>query len=495
MSERSGWETVIGLEVHVQLATRSKIFSGASTAFGAAPNTQASPVDLALPGTLPVLNEEAVRMAIRFGLATGAEINRESVFDRKNYFYPDLPKGYQISQFSQPIVGKGHLDVQLDDGQTLRVGITRAHLEEDAGKSLHEDYSGMTGIDLNRAGTPLLEVVSEPDLRSSAQAAAYFRQMHALVRYLGICDGNLNEGSMRCDANVSVRPQGTTELGQRTEIKNLNSFRFLQQAIDAEVARQIEVLESGGRIVQETLLYEPELNRTRSMRSKEDSTDYRYFPEPDLLPVVVDDALIEAIRATLPELPHEKRERYQAELGLGAYDAAWLTSEPEVAAYFEAAAENSGEAKLAANWVMGELSGALNKAELDITRSPVSATRLAALIRRIKDGTLSSKTAKQLFEALWQEPAAQDEAAEAAATCIDQRIEALGLKQMSDSGELARMVDEVVAANPAQVEQFRAGKDKVLGFFVGQIMKQTQGKANPQQVNELLRAALSGKPD
>ncbi len=492
------WETVIGLEIHTQLATRSKIFSGASTAFGAAPNTQACALDLALPGVLPVVNAEAVRMAIRFGLAIGAQVNQHSVFDRKNYFYPDLPKGYQISQFSQPIVGAGHLDVLLPDGETLRVGITRAHLEEDAGKSLHEDFSGMTGIDLNRAGMPLLEIVSEPDLRGAAQAAAYFRQMHALVRYLRICDGNLNEGSMRCDANVSIRPAGSSALGERTEIKNLNSFRFLEQAIEAEVARQIEILESGGTIVRETLLYDPVRNQTRSMRSKEDATDYRYFPEPDLLPVVVDDALVAEIRASLPELPTEKRARYEAHLGLSSYDAAWLTADPDVAAYFEAVLANCNEPKLAANWVMGELSGALNKQELDITQSPVAADHMAALITRIKDGTLSSKTAKQLFASLMgsgqltvTHSVSGEGTVKAAQAEIDKEIDQLGLRQMSDSGELAALVAQVVAANPEQVAQFRAGKEKVLGFFVGQIMKSTQGKANPQQLNELLRKALT----
>ncbi len=473
------WEPVIGLEVHVQLATRSKIFSGASTAFGAEPNTQASAVDLGLPGVLPVLNEAAVRMAVKFGLAIGAEIHPYSVFDRKNYFYPDLPKGYQISQFAQPVVGRGRLIVPLPDGSEREVGITRAHLEEDAGKSVHDAYAGMTGIDLNRAGTPLLEVVSEPDLRTPEEAAAYFRQMHALVRYLKICDGNLAEGSMRCDANVSVRRRGDAALGERTEIKNVNSFRFLERAIAYEIERQIDVLESGGRVVRETRLYDAERDETRSMRSKELSEDYRYFPDPDLLPVHVDAALLESVRAELPELPADKRHRYVEALGLSPYDAGWLTQDPDVAGYFEAVTDASGDPKLAANWVMGELSAALNRVDLPITASPVTPAQLAALIARLKDDTLSSKTAKVLFEALW---AGEGE--------VDAIIEARGLKQVSDTGELQQIVARVVAENPEQVAQFRAGKEKVMGFFVGQVMKATQGKANPKQVNELLREAL-----
>ncbi|MEQ8482892.1 MAG: Asp-tRNA(Asn)/Glu-tRNA(Gln) amidotransferase subunit GatB [Pseudomonadales bacterium] len=473
------WEAVIGLEVHVQLATASKMFSGAPTTFGAAANEQACAVDLALPGTLPVINEQAVRMAVKFGLAIGAEIHPVSVFDRKNYFYPDLPKGYQISQFAHPIVGRGELSVGLPDGSERLVGITRAHLEEDAGKSLHEAYPGLTGIDLNRAGTPLLEVVSEPDLRSADEAAAYFRQMHTLVRYLGICDGNLAEGSMRCDANVSIRRHGDPQLGVRTELKNINSFRFLERAITYEIERQIDVLESGGRIVRETRLYDAERDETRSMRSKELSDDYRYFPDPDLLPVRLTPELIEAVRATLPELPAARRHRYVAELGLSPYDAQWLAQDPEVAAYFDAVAGAAGDAKLAANWVMGDLAAALNRAELGITRSPVSPARLAVLITRLKDGTLSSKTAKTLFEALWAEDGD-----------VDAIIDARGLRQVSDTGALAAIVNQVVADNPAQVAEFRAGKEKVLGFLVGQVMKATQGKANPQQVNALLRDAL-----
>jgi aspartyl-tRNA(Asn)/glutamyl-tRNA(Gln) amidotransferase subunit B len=474
------WEAVIGLEVHVQLATASKMFSGASTAFGAEPNRQACALDLALPGTLPVINEAAVRMAVKFGLAIGAEIHARSIFDRKNYFYPDLPKGYQISQFAHPIVGRGSLSVVLPDGSERIVGITRAHLEEDAGKSLHEAFPGQTGIDLNRAGTPLLEVVSEPDLRTPEEAAAYFRQMHTLVRYLEICDGNLAEGSMRCDANVSVRRQGDPELGVRTELKNINSFRFLERAIAYEIERQVDVLESGGRVVRETRLYDADRDETRSMRSKELSDDYRYFPDPDLLPLHLSDAFIAEVRASLPELPAARRHRYVSELGLSPNDAQWLTQDPEVAAYFDAAARISGDAKAAANWVMGELSAALNRAELGVGDSPVTPERLAALIARVKDGTLSSKTAKSAFEGLW-----------AGEGDVDAVIAARGLQQVSDIGALSAIVAQVVADNPGQVAEYRGGKDKVLGFFVGQVMKATQGKANPQQVNELLRQALT----
>jgi len=475
-----GWEAVIGLEVHVQLATRSKIFSGASTAFGAEPNAQACPVDLGLPGVLPVLNLEAVRMAVKFGLAIGAVINQRSVFDRKNYFYPDLPKGYQISQFQQPVVGAGHLTITLEDGTERTVGITRAHLEEDAGKSVHDAFPGLTGIDLNRAGTALLEVVSEPDLRTPAQAAAYFRRMHSLVRYLRICDGNLAEGSMRCDANVSVRPRGESTLGERTELKNINSFRFLERAIELEIERQIEVLESGGTIRRETRLYDPDRNETRAMRTKELSDDYRYFPDPDLLPLVITPEFIADVTASLPELPEARCARYRDSLGLPAYDAAWLTDDAEVADYFEAVATACGDPKLAANWVMGDLSAALNRADRTIAESPVSPAQLAALIARIKDDTISSKIAKTVFEALW---AGEGE--------VDAIIEARGLRQVSDSGALEALVRQVVADNPEQVAQFRAGKEKVFGFFVGQLMKATQGKANPKQLNDLLRAALA----
>ena len=479
-SIRPGWESVIGLEVHVQLATRSKIFSGAPIAFGAEPNTQACPVDLALPGVLPVLNLEAVRMAVKFGLAIGARINERSIFDRKNYFYPDLPKGYQISQFAQPVVGAGELTITLEDGSERVIRVTRAHLEEDAGKSIHDAFPGLTGIDLNRAGTALLEVVSEPDLRTPAEAAACFRRMHSLVRYLKICDGNLAEGSMRCDANVSVRPRGTAALGERTEIKNLNSFRFLERAIEHEIERQIDVLEGGGVIRRETRLFDPDRNETRAMRSKELSDDYRYFPDPDLMPVVISAAFIEAVAAALPELPEARRIRYRDALGLTAYDAAWLTEDPDIADYFEVVAAAAGDAKLSANWVMGDLSAALNRAELTIDRTPVAPQQLATLIARIKDDTISSKLAKTVFDALW---AGEGE--------VDAIIEQRGLRQVSDTGALEAIVRQVVADNPGQVAQFRAGKDKVMGFFVGQIMQATQGKANPRQVNELLRAALA----
>ena len=476
------WETVIGLEIHAQLATRSKIFSGASTAFGAEPNTQACAVDLGLPGVLPVLNEEAVNMAIKFALAIDAEIGRESVFARKNYFYPDLPKGYQISQFELPIVGRGQVSISLGEGDSRVIGVTRAHLEEDAGKSLHDQFPDMTGIDLNRAGTPLLEIVSEPDMRSAKEAVAYARKIHALVQYLGICDGNMQEGSFRCDANVSVRPAGQQELGTRTELKNINSFRFLERAINHEVRRQIEILEDGGRIVQETRLYDAERDETRSMRSKEEANDYRYFPDPDLLPVRIDDARIERIRATLPELPEQKRQRYISELGLSDYNAELLSASREIAAYFEAAlAEAEALSVPLANWILGEVTGALNKADLGFDACPVPPARLAGLLRRIDDDTISGKIAKEVFEAMWN--------GEGDADAI---IEARGLRQISDSGELEAMIDAVIAEHPAQVEQFRAGKEKVLGFFVGQIMKQTRGKANPGQVNALLREKLKG---
>jgi len=472
------WETVIGLEVHTQLATQSKIFSGSSTAFGAAPNTQASAVDIALPGVLPVLNRGAVECAIKFGLAVGATLNRVNMFDRKNYFYPDLPKGYQISQLAKPIVEHGALKI-MADGEEKTIRITRAHMEEDAGKSLHEDFHGMTGIDLNRAGTPLLEIVSEPDLRSSAEAVAYAKALHTLVTWIGICDGNMQEGSFRVDANVSVRPVGQAEFGTRREIKNLNSFRFLQQAIDYEAHWQIETLEDGGRIEQATVLFDPDTGETRMMRSKEDAHDYRYFPDPDLLPVKLDDAWIDRVRGALPELPAAMQARFVEQYGVTAYDAGILTGSRALADYFEAAAQVCGQGKLAANWVMGELSAALNKAELDIAASPVSAARLGALIGRIQDGTLSGKLAKQVFEGLW-----------AGAGEVDAIIEARGLKQMSDSGELEKIVDDVLAANQKSVEEFRAGKDKAFNALVGQVMKASKGKANPTQVNELLKARL-----
>jgi len=478
------WETVIGLEVHTQLATRSKIFSGSSTAFGAAPNTQASAVDIALPGVLPVLNKKAVECAIRFGLAVDATLNRVNVFDRKNYFYPDLPKGYQISQLARPIVEGGALKIVVPStgsGQSEErvIHLTRAHLEEDAGKSLHEDFHGMTGIDLNRAGTPLLEIVSEPEMRSSAEAVAYARALHTLVTWIGICDGNMQEGSFRVDANVSVRPAGQAEFGTRREIKNLNSFKFLQQAIDYEIRWQIETLEDGGRIEQATVLFDPDTGETRMMRSKEDAHDYRYFPDPDLLPVKLDEDWIEAVRAGLPELPAAMQARFQADYGVSAYDAAVLTGSRALADFFEAAARACGQGKLAANWVMGELSAALNKAELDIAQSPVSAAQLGTLIARIQDGTLSGKLAKQVFEGLWE-----------GAGEVDAIIETRGLKQMSDSGELEKIVDDVLAANPKSVEEFRSGKEKAFNALVGQVMKASRGKANPAQVNELLKARL-----
>lgn len=473
------WESVIGLEIHVQLDTKSKIFSGASTAFGAQPNAQACAVDLGLPGVLPVLNEQAVRMAIKFGLAIGAEINLHSIFDRKNYFYPDLPKGYQISQFETPIVGTGKISLPIEEGGERIVGITRAHLEEDAGKSVHDMFAGQTGIDLNRTGTPLLEIVSEPDLRTAAEAATYFKQMHALVRYLGICDGNLAQGSMRCDANVSVRPNGQEELGERTEIKNINSFRFVERAINYEIQRHIDVIDGGGTIERETRLYDPDKDETRSMRGKEMSADYRYFPDPDLLPLEISQSLVDEIAQELPELPDAKRSRYQEELGLTNYDATWLSSDPDVATYFDAVFSTCGNAKLSANWVMGELSAYLNRHEVDICASPVPAAQLGLLVSRLEDNTLSSKTAKTLFEALWTDGGDADEL-----------IASLGLKQMSDSSELEAIVDQIMADNPAQLEQLRSGKDKVLGFFVGQVMKLTQGKANPQQVNEIIRSKL-----
>ncbi len=477
------WETVIGLEVHLQLATQSKIFSGSPTTFGAEPNTQASAVDLAMPGMLPVLNEQAVRFAVMFGLGIGAEIGKRSVFDRKNYFYPDLPKGYQISQFQDPIVGRGRFELQLEDGSTREIGITRAHLEEDAGKSLHEDFHGMTGIDLNRAGTPLLEIVTEPDLRSAAEAVAYLKALHSLVTYLGISDGNMAEGSMRCDINISLRPQGSSEYGTRAEIKNVNSFRFVERAIRHEMERQADILEDGGTVVQETRLYDADLDETRPMRSKEVANDYRYFPEPDLLPVVIDDDYVEAIRASLPELPAEKRHRFMAQYGLGAYDASVLSDSRALADYFEAVVAGCGDAKIAANWVQVELLGQLNRNELGIGSSPVSAAALGGLVTRILDNSISGKIAKQVFEAMWQGEGDADEI-----------IEARGLKQVSDSGALEAMVDEVIANNAAQVEQYLAADDakrkKLVGFFVGQVMKLSKGQANPQMVNELLAKKL-----
>jgi len=476
------WETVIGLEIHAQLATRSKIFSTSATAYGAAPNSQANLVDLGYPGVLPVLNGEAVRMAVRFGLATGARIASRSVFARKNYFYPDLPKGYQISQYERPVVEHGSLDIVLEDGTRKTVGITRAHLEEDAGKSLHEDFQGLSGIDLNRAGTPLLEIVSEPDLRSAKEAVTYMKKVHTLVRYLGICDGNMQEGSFRCDANVSVRRKGADKLGTRAEIKNLNSFRFVERAINFEVERQIELLEGGGKVVQETRLYDPDRGETRSMRSKEEANDYRYFPDPDLLPLVIDEATVAAVRGSLPELPDEKAARFVSEHGLSAYDAGVLTVSRELADYYESVvARLGGEPKLAANWVMGELSGALNRDNLDVTQSHVDAQGLAGLLTRIVDRTISGKIAKDVFEAMWtdRKPA-------------DAIIDARGLRQITDTSAIERAIDEVMAKNPQQLADYRSGKDKLFGFFVGQVMKATQGKANPAQLNELLKHKLGG---
>ncbi len=477
------WETVIGLEVHLQLATRSKIFSGSATTFGAAPNTQASAVDLAMPGMLPVLNEEAVRCAVLFGLGIEAEIGQRSIFDRKNYFYPDLPKGYQISQFQDPIVGRGVFDIQMDDGSTRQIGITRAHLEEDAGKSLHEDFHGQTGIDLNRAGTPLLEIVSEPDLRSAAEAVAYLKALHSLVTYLGISDGNMAEGSMRCDINLSLRRPGATELGTRTEIKNVNSFRFVEKAIRHETERQSDILEDGGSIVQETRLYDAERDETRPMRSKEVANDYRYFPEPDLLPVVLETDYIEALRSTLPELPPAKRHRFMTQYGLNAYDANVLADSRELADYFETVVASSADAKIAANWVQVELLGLLNREDMTLSDCPVSAQDLGGLIARILDNSISGKIAKQVFEAMWSGEGTADEI-----------IAARGLKQENDTDALGAMVDAVIADNPAQVEQYLAADEgrrkKLLGFFVGQVMKLSRGQANPGLVNQLLAAKL-----
>ena len=480
----SRWETVIGLEIHAQLATSSKIFSGASTAYGAEPNTQACAVDLGLPGVLPVLNTEVVNMAIKFGVSIGAEIGKRSVFDRKNYFYPDSPKGYQISQLELPIVGVGSINITLQDGpnegQSKTIGITRAHLEEDAGKSLHEAFPSHTGIDLNRAGTPLLEIVSDPDMRSAKEAVAYARKIHSLVRYLEICDGNMQEGSFRCDANVSVRPMGQTELGTRAELKNINSFRFLERAINYEVERQIELIEDGGTVAQETRLYDSDKHETRSMRSKEEANDYRYFPDPDLLPVIVTDEDIEIIRNNLPELPEQKCQRFISDLGLSDYNAELLTSSRELADYFETAlALAPDQSKLLVNWILGDLSGALNRSDLDIQSSPINAAMLVTLLQRISDNTISGKIAKEVFEAMWQ--------GEGSADSI---IESRGLKQIADSSAIEGLIDEVIAANPNQVAEFQAGKEKMLGFFVGQIMKQSKGKANPGQVNQMLRDKL-----
>ena len=476
------WETVIGLEIHAQLATRSKIFSGSATAFGAPPNAQANLVDLGYPGVLPVLNAEAVRMAVMFGLAIGARIAPRSVFARKNYFYPDLPKGYQISQYELPIVAGGHVDIVLDDGSARRIAITRAHLEEDAGKSLHEGLPGQSGIDLNRAGTPLIEIVSEPEMRSAKEAVAYMKKVHTLVRYLRICDGNMQEGSFRCDANVSVRLRGAEKFGTRAEIKNINSFRFVEKAINFEVARQIDLIEGGGKVVQETRLYDPDKGETRSMRSKEEANDYRYFPDPDLLPVELDDTYIKKVATQLPELPDQKAQRFATQYELSVYDAQVLTASSELADYYEAVVrELGGQPKLAANWVGGDLAAFLNRDGLEIGASHVTAPQLAALLRRIADNTISGKIAKDVFEAMWDER--QD---------ADAIISARGLRQITDDGPIEQAIDAVMAANPGQLADYRSGKDKLFGFFVGQVMKATQGKANPARLNELLKKKLGG---
>jgi aspartyl-tRNA(Asn)/glutamyl-tRNA(Gln) amidotransferase subunit B len=478
------WEAVIGLEVHCQLSTNSKIFSGAAIAYGAEPNTQACPIDLGMPGVLPVLNGDAVKKAVTFGLSVDAEIARRCVFARKHYFYPDLPKGYQISQYELPIVANGHLDIELEDGPNSvtvkRIGITRAHMEEDAGKSLHENFSGSTGIDLNRAGTPLIEIVSEPDIRSAAEAVAYLKKLHQLVVYLGICDGNMQEGSFRCDANVSVRRRGTEKFGTRTETKNVNSFRYVEKAIEYEIERQIEVIEAGGTIVQETRLFNPDTGETRAMRSKENANDYRYFPDPDLLPVVCTEDYIEAIRSSLPELPEAKRARFVSAFGLSDYDAKTLTSSRELAAYYEAVVAASGaEPKLCANWIATDLLGALNKLGKDIAESPIGADAFAGLLKRMVDKTISGKIAKDVFEAML--------AGEGSA---DDIIQAKGLVQITDESAIIAAIDDVIAKNPQQLADFRAGKDRLFGFFVGQAMKATQGKANPDALNRLLKEKL-----
>ena len=473
------WEVVIGLEIHAQLATKSKIFSGASTAYGAEPNTQTSVVDIALPGVLPVLNKEAVHMAVKFGMAIDAEVADRSVFARKNYFYPDLPKGYQISQFDLPIVGMGHINIELENGERKTIGVTRAHLEEDAGKSLHEDYAGMTGIDLNRAGTPLLEIVSEPDMRSAKEAVAYMKKIHTLVQYIGICDGNMQEGSFRCDANVSVRPKGQEEFGTRAELKNINSFRFVERAINIEVERQIDLIEDGGEVVQETRLYDSVKNETRSMRSKEEANDYRYFPDPDLLPVIITEEYRQQVRAELPELPEQKQQRYMDELGLSAYDAGVITSSLALSSYLVTVYEKTGDAKLSANWITGELSARLNREEIEIQNASVDADALAQLLLRLKDNTISGKIAKDVLDAMWNGEGSADEV-----------IESKGLKQITDTGAIEAFVEEVIANNPSQFEELKGGKEKMMGFFVGQVMKMSKGKANPAQVNELIRSKM-----
>jgi aspartyl-tRNA(Asn)/glutamyl-tRNA(Gln) amidotransferase subunit B len=475
------WEIVIGLETHTQLTTASKIFSGASTAFGAAPNTQATIVDLALPGSLPVMNKGAAERAVKFGLAIGAKINRRSIFARKNYFYPDLPKGYQISQYETPIVEGGSLTITLDDGTEKTVHLTRAHLEEDAGKSVHEQFDHETGVDLNRAGTPLLEIVTEPDMRSSKEAVAYAKALHGLVRYLEICDGNMQEGSFRCDANVSVRPVGQKEFGTRREIKNLNSFKFMQQAIDYEVRWQIEQIEDGKKIQQATVLFNPDTGETRAMRSKEDAMDYRYFPDPDLPPLVITDEMFDRIKASMPELPEAKCARFMSQFGLAKYDARLLTQDGATSAYFETATTAGADAKLVANWIIGDVSAALNREEKNIEQAPVSALQIADLIKRISDGTISNKIAKTVFEALWKGDGAS----------VDGVIEAKGLKQISDVGAIEKIVDDVLAQSAAQIADYKSGKDKALMSIVGMVMKASQGKANPAQVNEIVKRKMS----
>ncbi len=475
------WETVIGLEIHVQLQTQSKIFSGSSTAFGAEPNVQASPIDLGLPGVLPVVNEAVYPKAVAFGLGIGADISLVSTFDRKNYFYPDLPKGYQITQMDKPIVLGGAVEITLDDGTVKTIHITRAHLEEDAGKSLHEEFINSTGIDLNRAGTPLLEIVSEPDMRSAKEAVSYARYIHQLVTYLGVSDGNMAEGSLRCDANVSLRPSGSSEMGTRTETKNVNSFRFLERAINFEVNRQKEILESGGRIEQETRLYDPDRDETRPMRSKETAMDYRYFPEPDLLPIVIDEKFIAEVKKNMPELPREKAERFEKDYGLNNADAKVLASEPTLADYFETVAATCRNAKLAANWIRVELLGRKNKDSIETSEIPVSSEDFGLLLLRINDQTISGKIAKDIFDALWASEAGS----------VDDYIDANDLKQVSDSKALEPLIDKIISENPKQVEKFRQGKSKLLGFFIGQVMKETEGKANPQQVNKIVQKKLS----
>ena len=473
------WETVIGLEIHVQLSTNSKLFSGASTNFGALPNTQACNVDLAMPGVLPVLNEEVLKMAVKLGIALNARINSPTSFARKNYFYPDSPKGYQISQMDSPIVEGGYLDIELEDGSMKRIGVTRAHLEEDAGKSLHEDFEGQSGIDLNRAGTPLIEIVSEPEISSASEAVAYLKSIHSIIRYLNISDGNMAEGSMRCDANVSVRKRGEGELGTRTETKNVNSFRFVEKAINYEVNRQINVLESGGRITQETRLYDSQANTTRPMRSKEFANDYRYFPEPDLLPVILEKGFIDSIKKEMPELPEEKKNRFTQDYKLSEYDSGLLSADKDLADFFEESVKISDSSKLTANWIMGEFLAELNKDNLPISDSKVSAKQLGTLISRIEDSTISGKIAKDVFEKMWESSKGPD-----------QIIAEQGLEQVTDDKEIESMIDEVIKNNPEQLKQYQSGKDRLFGFFVGQVMQASQGKANPKQVNEILKSKL-----